>query len=232
MKMTSFSITCATALQLECRITKPVCLFYGRNADLVLDLLREVFGDNVALEDPDRVDDGRFVIHAETEMNGKCYSVCYLRNADFMGDCRLAVNFAPNSIRFSEDDTQEYLQLCRQADQTRPLFLYGVLDRMDEAEIPAYLEKLASLNRQVFISACQTVTHETLQSKNTNLPPYDTCHSVILCPVCGNKTLDCHAICPECDWQHDGFPEDHYSAANGATLADYRKAYQKRKDRT
>lgn len=73
-------------------------------------------------------------------------------------------------------------------------------------------------------------------SRNIKLPPvgepFDECHTVIFCPVCGNKTLDCHAICPECNWQHDGFPEDHYSAANGATLADYRKAYQKRKDRT
>lgn len=49
--------------------------------------------------------------------------------------------------------------------------------------------------------------------------------TVILCPVCGNKTLDNHYICHNCGWEYDGFPDDHYSAANGATLSKYRKQY-------
>ena len=62
------------------------------------------------------------------------------------------------------------------------------------------------------------------------LPPvgtaYDEDHSVVLCPVCGRKTLDNYDICRHCGWEYDGFPEDHYSAANGATLAEYREKYK------
>ena len=173
-------------------------------------------------------------VHAETEIDGKHYSVCYLRNADCMGDFRIAVNFIPNSLCFSEDDTFEYLQKCRQSNNTRPIFLYGTLDCMDEAKIPSFLEELATLNRQVFISACQKIQHEMIQNENINLPsmgvPYNECQTVVLCPVCGNKTLDCHAICPHCNWQNDGLPEDQYSAANGSTLAEYRTEYLKRKE--
>lgn len=234
MKITSFSITSATALQIDCQLTKPICLFHGRNSDLVIDLLRELIGDPDLKNSPDRVDDGRFVVHAETEIDGKHYSVCYLRNADCMGDFRIAVNFIPNSLCFSEDDTFEYLQKCRQSNNTRPIFLYGTLDCMDEAKIPSFLEELATLNRQVFISACQKIQHEMIQNENINLPsmgvPYNECQTVVLCPVCGNKTLDCHAICPHCNWQNDGLPEDQYSAANGSTLAEYRTEYLKRKE--
>ena len=62
------------------------------------------------------------------------------------------------------------------------------------------------------------------------LPPvgtaYDEDHTVIVCPVCKHKTLDHYAICCHCGWEYDGFPEDHYSAANGATLTDYREQYK------
>lgn len=50
-------------------------------------------------------------------------------------------------------------------------------------------------------------------------------HTVILCPVCNHKTLDNYAICKNCGWEYDGFSDDYYSAANGATLNEYRKAY-------
>ena len=64
----------------------------------------------------------------------------------------------------------------------------------------------------------------------TDLAPvgtaYDQDHTVILCPVCNGKTLDNHWICPHCGWEYDGFPEDHYSAANGATLVKYREQYK------
>ena len=65
---------------------------------------------------------------------------------------------------------------------------------------------------------------------NRILPPvgtvYDEDHTVIVCPVCQRKTLDNHDICHHCGWEYDGFPEDHYSAANRATLADYREQYK------
>lgn len=56
---------------------------------------------------------------------------------------------------------------------------------------------------------------------------YDDWHTVILCPVCRNKTLDNYDICTHCGWEYDGFSENHYSAANGATLAVYREEFQK-----
>ena len=56
---------------------------------------------------------------------------------------------------------------------------------------------------------------------------YDDFYTVILCPVCGHKTLDNYDICRHCGWEHDGFPDNHYSSANGATLKEYREQYQK-----
>lgn len=55
----------------------------------------------------------------------------------------------------------------------------------------------------------------------------DDVYQVILCPVCGHKTLDSYWICEYCDWEYDDFPETHYSAANGMTLRQYRKYYEK-----
>lgn len=55
---------------------------------------------------------------------------------------------------------------------------------------------------------------------------YDEYHTVILCPVCKQKALDNYDVCRHCGWEYDGFPEDHYSAANGATLAAYREQYE------
>ena len=57
----------------------------------------------------------------------------------------------------------------------------------------------------------------------------DDIYKVILCPVCGNKTLDNYNICHHCGWENDGFPDYHYSVANGSTLREYRKAYEKLK---
>lgn len=62
---------------------------------------------------------------------------------------------------------------------------------------------------------------------------FDGFYTEISCPVCGAKTLDNHWVCPVCLWEYDGFPEDHYSAANGTTLAAYREAFleKRRKNR-
>ena len=63
------------------------------------------------------------------------------------------------------------------------------------------------------------------------LPPvgtiYDDDHTVISCPVCKCRTLDNYDICHSCGWEYDGFSDDHYSAANGATLAEYREEYRR-----
>ena len=156
MKINSLQITSATALDLDVTLSPsaPVCILRGRYADLALDLIRELIGDFGAKNDPDRTDDGRFVIHADVETDGKHYSVCYIRNADFMGDNRLAVNFTPNSTQFSVDDTREFVSRCRE-DARTPLFIYDCLDRLDQATDPTpILDDLASAGRQVFIAVC------------------------------------------------------------------------------
>jgi rubredoxin len=53
----------------------------------------------------------------------------------------------------------------------------------------------------------------------------DGIYTVILCPVCGHKTLDNYYICKKCGWEYDSLPPWHYSAANGATLEEYRLRY-------
>ena len=154
MKIKSIQLTSATALDLDLTLTAPICVFRGRFSDLALDLIRETIGDYNTQNNPDRVDDGRFVTHADVEMDGKNYSVCYIRNADFMGDNRLAVNFEPDSVRFSEDDTREFVDKCDK-DEHCPFFIYDYFDRLDEAEdITDTLDQLSSFRRQVFISVC------------------------------------------------------------------------------
>jgi hypothetical protein len=184
MKINNLQITSASALDFDLAITAPICILRGHYSDLVLDLTRELIGDYGAQNDPDRVDDGRFVIHADIEMGNKNYSVCYIRNADFIGDNRLAVNFEPNRIQFSEDDTREFLDQCHKRDtdnsnvliktaditapdDDRPIFLYDYFDRLDEAiDITPILDKLASPGKQVFISVCSgypEIKHEKVQ---------------------------------------------------------------------
>ena len=184
MKINNIQITSASTLNIEFATTAPICVLRGRYSDLALDLVRELIGDCGAQNYPDRVDDGRFVIQADIEMDNKDYSVCYIRNADFMGDNRLAVNFEPNSVHFSEDDIREFVDKCNERDtddsnvliktanitsrdDDRPIFIYSYFDRLDEAiDITLILDKLASLGRQVFISVCSgypKIKHEKVQ---------------------------------------------------------------------
>ena len=166
MKINNIQITSASTLNIEFATTAPICVLHGRYSDLALDLMRELIGDSGVQNDPDHVDDGRFVIHADIEMDNKNYDVCYIRNADFMGDNRLAVNFEPNSVHFSEDDTREFVDKCNEDDHS-PIFIYDYFDRLDEAiDITLILDKLASLGRQVFISVCSgypEIKHEKVQ---------------------------------------------------------------------
>ena len=190
MKIKNFQITSAPAINIEFASTLPISVLRGRYSDLALDLLRELIGDFGAQNDPDRIDDGRFVIHADIEMDNKNYDVCYIRNADFMGDNRLAVNFEPNSVHFSEDDTREFVDKCNKRDtdnhnvliktanvvscaDDRPIFIYDYFDRLDEAiDITPILDKLSSLGRQVFIAVCpnypvEKLKHDEVQIVNT-----------------------------------------------------------------
>ncbi len=110
MKIKNLQISSLATLDLELDITTPICILRGLYSDLALDLIRELIGDYNAIYDPDQFDDGHFVIHSDVEIDGKNYAACYIRNADFMGDNRLAVNFVPNSIEFSKDDTLEFIE--------------------------------------------------------------------------------------------------------------------------
>lgn len=190
MTIHRFSVTSATTLQVSLAVSAPICIFRSRYSNLALDLLRETIGDYGAQNNPDRVDDGRFVIHADIEMDNKNYDVCYIRNADFMGDNRLAVNFKSNSIRLSEDDTREFVDKCNERDtdnsnvliktadissceDDRPIFIYDFFDRLDEAiDIAPTLDKLSSLGRQVFIAVCandpiEKLKHDAVQIVHT-----------------------------------------------------------------
>lgn len=186
MKFKNLNITSATALDTDLNFISPICFLCGRYSDLVLDLMRELIGDRGVKNDPDRIDDGRFVICADIESDEKNYSVCYIRNADFIGDNRIAVNFEPSSINFSLDDSAEFIQKCNELDvnganclidhvcdfdaadkiDERPLFIYGYFDKLDKAiDITPIIDKLASLGRQVFVAVC------------ANYPPEKIIHS-------------------------------------------------------
>lgn len=168
MKIKNLQIT-SSNLDLELDINKPICILRGQYADLVLDLVRELIGDYSSENDPDRVDDGHFVLHSDIEMDGKNYNVCYIRNADFMGDNRIAANFVPNSFEYSEDNTVEFLDKCQarnnnpfnilcgsiadlNAEDDRPIFIYNI-----ETSTNTELERLAISGRQVFISCPSSV---------------------------------------------------------------------------
>lgn len=181
MNITRLTITSASTINIEFANNSPICVFCGRYSDLMLDLMRELIGDFGAQNDPDRIDDGRFVIHADIEMDNKNYDVCYIRNADFMGDNRLAVNFEPNSVGFSEDDTHEFVDKCNGRDtdnsnvliktadisscaDDRPIFIYDFFERLDlvRDNMPI-LDRLSYLGRQIFVAVCPNYPVEKLK---------------------------------------------------------------------
>ena len=166
MKIKNLQVT-SPSLDLDLMIHKPVCILRGQHSDLVLDLIRELIGDCGAKNDPDRIDDGHFVIHSDIEMDGKGYQVCYIRNADFIGDNRIAANFAPSSLEYSVDDTVEFIEKCDQRNRNaaniienlsqeitteeddRPVFIYV---NENEAVPFTLVDTLASNGRQVFVA--------------------------------------------------------------------------------
>ena len=161
MKIRNFNITSAEALDLEFTPDSSVCVIRGRYSELVLDMLRELIGDYGAVDSPDRIDDGRFVIHAGVEMDSKDYNVCYIRNADFIGDNRIAVNFAPSSLDFSLDDTYEFdaKRIARNTDSSNVFDDSQLVSdtRLSESDrrmmsFDCFLESLSQANdRPIFI---------------------------------------------------------------------------------
>ncbi len=180
MNIKALSITSPTSLNFDLNISTPVVFICGRYSDLVLDLIRESIGDYGAEQSPDRIDDGRFVIHSDIEIDGRDYSLCYIRNADFMGDNRLAAGFSGTKLDFSETETLELLAKFkgRNSDSSnilkrtaaldsgtddRPIFLYDYFDRLDEAVDPMpIVDELVASGRQVFVSVCKGYPTERL----------------------------------------------------------------------
>ena len=187
MKINNLTVTSLSKLNFELAPTKPVCILRGQGSDTALDLIRELIGDLEVAENPDLAGDGRYVIHSDVEMDGKIYSACYIHNADYIGDNRIGVNFEPDSINFSVEDTYEFIEKSRKksADAShalvalspipknedgRPLFVYH-LDRVDQSRAMAYLDELARSNRQVFVAVCgcfPDIQGENIQTLSLN----------------------------------------------------------------
>ena len=165
MKIKNLAIASPISLNFELDIISPICVLHGEYSALVLDLIRELIGDYNSENDPDCCDDGQFVIHSDIDIDGKNYNVCYIRNADFMGDNRIAANFVPNSLEFSKDDTEEFIDRCEErnkdtnnaicnyrvfeiTEDDRPLFVYCE----DADNITPVIEFISTLNRQAFVA--------------------------------------------------------------------------------
>lgn len=166
MKIKNLVLTSPNTINCELDVISSICILHGEHSALALDLVREIMGDYGAETDPDCYDDGRFVIHSNIEIDGKNYSVCYIRNADFMGDNRIAANFSPNSFNFSIDDTEEFVDKCNKLNRDtsnvisnykvvsiaendcRPLFVYCE----DADDISQVIDYLATLGKQAFVS--------------------------------------------------------------------------------
>lgn len=95
---------------------QPICFLCGKRSDIALDLLRELIGSYDEQERINTCNDGCFVLYGAVEAEGKSYDICYIRNADGNGDSRIAVNCVPNSVRFSIEDTNEYIDRCGDKD--------------------------------------------------------------------------------------------------------------------
>jgi len=158
-----------------------------------------------------------------------------------------------NDLYLSESDSlmhliDEIVIKNRKSDDDRPIFIYGIFERLDNAsDTSSLLHKLNSLNRQIFIAIEDTELPQrlnfpfvcTIYANTLSKAPwqrlnigdtYDGFYTVIKCPVCGNKTLDNYWICPHCAWEYDGHSENEYSSCNQTTLNRYREQHGKDKD--
>jgi hypothetical protein len=166
MKINNISIMSHNALDFELNEVKPITIFRGKHSSLVLDLMREVIGDNNPVCNPDNIDDGHFIIHTDIDMDGKNYSACYIRRADFPGDNRIAVNFKPNSIEYSKDDTIEFIEKCKEINaEKRPIFIYPS-ELGENNNVTAFIQALSGADRQVFLAVPEerpVINHENIR---------------------------------------------------------------------
>ena len=156
MTVKTFSITSDLA-SVEFTPDASVCFIRGNESDCVLDHVRELIGNN-PYSTPDLIDDGSFVIHADVEMDGKNYALCYLRIDEFVGDCRLAANFQPNSTKFSVDDTEEYLRKTSERNNDYSNIFDGTAEKTDDELLSESDRILAAFEK--FIVQCENKTND------------------------------------------------------------------------
>lgn len=165
----------------ELSADKPICFIRGGYSNFVLDLMRELIGDYVSHCYLDNVNDGFYVLHADIEDGSKNYQVCYIRNAEEVGDNRIGVNFTNGGTNFSKADTYEFLDkredwamdtsnmLIGTADPTSvtsksPIFIYDYFDRLDLGiDTSPLLDRLLGTGRQVFIAVCKSYPDEKIK---------------------------------------------------------------------
>lgn len=206
MKIKKLSIS-SEFEDIELPLNSPVCIIRGNESAYYLDIIRELIGNNPFCT-PDIIDDGRFFIYADVELDSKDYEVCYLRNTDYVGDCQITANFDCNGDEVTRDDTKEYLskinernadyrnvfelisiesdqdirgesdrilagldyfiESCKTYDDKRPVFIYDFVERIDMSiDLKPYIDKLASIRRQVFIAT--TKSYHMKQFENATL---------------------------------------------------------------
>lgn len=156
MTIKTFSIMSDLA-SVEFTPDAPVCFIRGNESDYALDLIRELIGNN-PYSRPDLIDDGSFVIHADVELDSKNYALCYLRNAEFVGDCRIAANFQPNSTKFSVDDTEEYLCKTSERNNDYRNVFYGSAPKADNKLMSESDRILAAF--ETFSVQCENSTND------------------------------------------------------------------------
>lgn len=156
MTIKTFSIMSDLAFN-EFNSAAPVCFIRGNDSDYVLDLIRELIG-NSPYSTPDLIDDGSFVIHADVELDDKNYGLCYLRNAEFVGDCRIAANFQPNSTKFSVDDTEEYLRKTYECNNDCSNVFDSIAKKTDDKIMSESDRILAAFEK--FIAQCENKAND------------------------------------------------------------------------
>lgn len=156
MTIKTFSIT-SDLSSVEFNPDAPVCFIRGNESHYVLDLIRELIGNN-PYSTPELIDDGSFVIHADVELDGKNYALCYLRNADFVGDCRIAANFQPNSTKFSVDDTEEYFHKTYERNNDYRNVFDSIAEKTDDKLMSESDRILAAFEK--FIVQCENKAND------------------------------------------------------------------------
>ena len=156
MTVKTFSIT-SEPDSVELTLAAPVCILRGNESDYVLDLVRELISNN-PYSKPALIDDGSFVIHADVELDGKNYALCYLRNADYIGDCRIAANFKPNSTKFSVDDTEEFLHKTKERNNDYCNVFDSITKKKNGKPMSESDHILAAFEK--FIAQCENKTND------------------------------------------------------------------------